>query len=100
MRYTYHEAAAALPRRCLPTIMQHMFKDFAIVAISIGVAVVIAQLDGIERMLSFSGEIRVAGALIAGILFTSVFTTAPAAVVLAEISQVESLFLVSFLGAT
>ncbi|HEY4520456.1 MAG TPA: hypothetical protein VJJ72_01490 [Candidatus Paceibacterota bacterium] len=79
--------------------MAHVIKDASVLLLSVLVAVIIAQLQLIENILLISENIRIVGSFIAGLFFTSVFTTAPAIVALGEISQVEPLFTVAFVGA-
>jgi len=46
-----------------------------------------------------SENVRVIGAFVGGLFFTSVFTTAPAIIFLGEIGQVEPILVVALIGA-
>lgn len=73
--------------------------DSLIIVVSVVLAFIISELDLIEKLLGVSEDIRIIGSFIAGLFFTSVFTTAPAIVVLGEISQIEPVFIVALIGA-
>jgi len=73
-------------------------KDIGIILLSIFVAVFIVE-SGIMHKILTSWESHIVGSIIAGIFFTSVFTTAPAIVVLGEIAATNSVFTVAFFGA-
>lgn len=79
--------------------MKHLIKDLTIILASILFAVIIAQLDLIEKFLSVSENIRIIGSFVGGFFFTSIFTTAPAIVFLGEISQIEPILIVALVGA-
>lgn len=76
----------------------NLFKDMSIVALSILIAIILVKTGAVIDLLSFSENLKLLGSFIAGIFFTSVFTTVPAMVVLAEIAQVNSVILVSVFG--
>src|SRR3989338_3230234 len=79
--------------------MKHLAKDLAILIFSILFAVIIGRLDLIEKFLSISENVRIAGSFVGGLFFTSIFTTAPAIVFLGEISQIEPVLIVALVGA-
>ncbi|MBI2065336.1 MAG: hypothetical protein HYT62_04800 [Candidatus Yanofskybacteria bacterium] len=79
--------------------MKHVVKDSVIILCSIALAIVIAELNLIEKLLLVSGNFRIIGSFVGGLFFTSIFTTAPAIVFLGEISQVESILIVALIGA-
>lgn len=66
---------------------------------SILFAVYLAKTDVLIRLLSTTAETELVGTFIAGLFFTSIFTTAPAIATLGELAQSYSLFQVAFLGA-
>lgn len=68
------------------------------ILVSIVFAFIIAELDLVEKIFSISENIRILSSFIAGLFFTSVFTTAPAIVVLGKISQIEPVLLVALFG--
>lgn len=72
--------------------------DFILIAISILFAILIAQSTIVFDLLKYLSIFKYLTIFIAGIFFTSVFTTAPALVILGEISRVESFLLVSLIG--
>src|SRR3989344_2742465 len=80
--------------------MKHVVKDSAIILCSIALAIVIAELNLIEKLLLISENVRIIGSFIGGLFFTSIFTTAPAIVFLGEISQIEPILIVALIGAT
>lgn len=79
--------------------MKHLAKDSAFILLSIALAIVIGQLDLIEKLLGASENIRIIGAFVGGLFFTSVFTTVPAIAFLGEISQLEPILIVALIGA-
>ena len=74
-------------------------KDSAFLVLSVLLAIAIAELDLVEKFLTISGNIRIIGSFVAGLFFTSAFTTSPAIVLLGEISQIEPIFIVALVGA-
>lgn len=76
-----------------------LLHDVLIIAVSIVVALVLAKTDVLVTILFSARELEVLGSFIAGMFFTSVFTTAPAIVTLGEIARVNSILLVSLFGA-
>lgn len=79
--------------------MRHEVKDGVIILLSVVLAIIVAEINLVERLLLISEDIRIVGSFVAGLFFTSLFTTAPAIVVLGEISQVEPVFIVAVVGA-
>lgn len=75
-----------------------LVRDLAIVILSILVAIILAKTGSFEGLLTSTKEIRFIGSFIAGILFTSVFTAAPATVALGEIAQSNSIVMVAIIG--
>lgn len=75
------------------------FHDIGIIVLSVLVAVVLARTGVLVRVLTATQEAEYIGSFVAGLFFTSVFTTAPAIVVLGEIAQVNSLIATAFFGA-
>lgn len=74
-------------------------QDLIIIFLSICLAVFLVKTQVIDSLLVTTQEFKFIGSFIAGLLFTSVFTTAPAIVALGEISQVGSILSVAFFGA-
>lgn len=75
-----------------------LVRDGAIVVLSIFVAIILAKTGSIESLITSTQEMRFIGSFIAGILFVSVFTAAPATVALGEIAQSNSVITVAILG--
>lgn len=75
-----------------------IYKDVGIICLSILIAVILAKTGAIKELLTATKEAEIIGSLLAGMFFTSIFTTAPATVALAEIAQSSSIFLVAVFG--
>lgn len=73
-------------------------RDIAIVILSIFIAIILAKIGILESFITSTQELRFIGSFIAGILFTSVFTAAPATVALGEIAQSNSVIIVAIIG--
>ena len=72
--------------------------DVGIVVLSILVALVLVRTDALVSILTSTQELEFLGSFIAGMFFTSIFTTAPAIVTLGEIAQANNLYLTAILG--
>ncbi|KKU12807.1 MAG: hypothetical protein UX18_C0010G0005 [Candidatus Azambacteria bacterium GW2011_GWC2_45_7b] len=79
-------------------IKYNLIKDAFIVALSILIAIILVKTKALVSILASSKELELFGSFIAGMFFTSVFTVAPATVVLVKIAQTNSIFLVAFFG--
>ncbi len=93
-------------RRFLPfrhRIFNHnnrlLAQDLWIIAFSILVAVLLVQTNIVGSVLTSTQGLKIAGSFVAGLFFTSVFTTAPAIVTLGEIARVNSIWEVALFGA-
>ena len=75
-----------------------LIKDLALVTFSIFVAVILAKTGAFESLIVSAQGLRFVGSFIAGMFFTSVFTTAPATVALGEIARSNSVITVAILG--
>ncbi len=76
-----------------------VIKDLVIIIISVALAISLARTEVIPIFLSATRELELIGSFVAGIFFTSIFTTAPAIVTLGAIAQVNSVFWTALLGA-
>ena len=76
----------------------HLYQDLGIITLSILVALIIARSGAVETFLASIGDGQWIGSLVAGALFTSVFTTAPAIVLLGKLAQTNSVWIVALLG--
>ncbi len=75
-----------------------LIRDLAIVILSIFIAIILAKTGALERLITSTQEMRFIGSFIAGILFVSVFTAAPATVALGEIAQSNSVITLAIIG--
>lgn len=78
---------------------KELLKDIFIVIVSILVGIFLVKSQFLAHLLTSTQEWEIIGSFIAGMFFTSIFTTAPAIVALGEIAQVTPLLLVTFFGA-
>ena len=76
-----------------------MFSDLSIILVSILVAVILVKAHVITRLLDGIENLEWLGSFVAGLFFTSVFTTAPAIVALGEIARANSLWTTALFGA-
>ncbi|MBI3114573.1 MAG: hypothetical protein HYZ07_01295, partial [Candidatus Harrisonbacteria bacterium] len=72
--------------------------DIGIIVLSVIAAVLLAKTGALQSILTATREIEFVGSFIAGIFFTSIFTTAPAMVVLGQIAQANSPLPVALFG--
>ena len=76
----------------------NLIKDISIVALSVLIAIILMKTGVLIDILASSKKLELFGSFIAGMFFTSVFTAAPATVVLAEIAQINSVIWVALFG--
>lgn len=69
-----------------------LFQDTGIIVLSVLVAVLLVKTGAVS-------ELSRIGSFVAGMFFTSIFTTAPAIVTLSEIARVNSIFSTALFGA-
>ncbi|TSC67044.1 MAG: Uncharacterized protein CEO19_392 [Parcubacteria group bacterium Gr01-1014_73] len=74
-------------------------RDLVIIAVSIAVAVWLARLGAVEKFLALTGGFKILASFVAGLFFTSIFTTAPAMVALAVLARDFPPFWVAAIGA-
>lgn len=75
-----------------------LLQDVAIVVFSIFIAVILVKTDFLGKILTSTKEWEILGSFVAGMFFTSVFTTAPAIVTLGEIAHANSVVITAFFG--
>ncbi|OGI98234.1 hypothetical protein A3H53_03790 [Candidatus Nomurabacteria bacterium RIFCSPLOWO2_02_FULL_40_10] len=75
-----------------------LLQDIAIIILSIILAVILVKTDALIKILTSAKELELLGSFIAGIFFTSIFTTAPAIVTLGEIAQTNSIISTALFG--
>lgn len=73
--------------------------DLFIIIASLILAIMLIESELVHHILAKTGELKYFGSFFAGILFTSIFTTAPAIAALVELSQEGSVFMTALLGA-
>ena len=76
-----------------------LLKDGAIIVLSIFIAVILVKTKILTEILISTQKLKLLGSFIAGMFFTSVFTTAPAMVTLGEIARANSIVLTAIFGA-
>ena len=77
----------------------HILYDIAIIALSVLVAALLVKTGVLADLLASTKSIGLLGAFIAGMFFTSIFTTAPAIVALGEVSLLQGIFVTALVGA-
>src|SRR3989338_484129 len=77
----------------------NLVRDLALVVFSILVAIILAKTGALQDLITSTKEVRFIGSFVAGIFFTSVFTTAPAIVALGEIAHANSIISTALLGS-
>ena len=76
----------------------NLVRDLVLVVFSILIAIILAKTGVLQDFITSTKEMRIIGSFIAGIFFTSVFTTAPAIVALGEIAHANSVISTALLG--
>ncbi len=76
-----------------------ILQDIAIIFLSVLIAVILTKTKILTGILTSTKELKLLGSFIAGMFFTSVFTTAPAIATLGEIARVNSIFLTALFGS-
>ena len=76
----------------------HIVQDLKIIMLSIFVAVIIIKTGMLSHFIKQLGSYNIIGAFIAGMFFTSVFTTAPALATLGELGVIHNPFVIAFIG--
>lgn len=77
----------------------HILQDVALIVLSVLIAVLLVRTNVLASLLTSTEELGVWGAFVAGMFFTSIFTTAPAIVTLGEISFLQGIFSTALFGA-
>ena len=79
--------------------LKHLMRDLVIIAASVAVAVWLARLGVVEKFMAFAGGFKILASFVAGMFFTSIFTTAPAMVALAVLARDFPPLWVALIGA-
>lgn len=74
-------------------------RDSGIIILSIVMAVILVKTGVLKSLLTATQELKFIGSFVAGMFFTSVFTTAPAIVTLGEIARANSILPTAIFGA-
>lgn len=77
---------------------KHLLRDACIVVLSVFVAIVLVRVGVVHRLVDLTGDAYVLASFVAGMFFTSVFTTAPAIAVLGSLGATYPLFVVALVG--
>ncbi|KND48817.1 MAG: hypothetical protein AB200_00050 [Parcubacteria bacterium C7867-005] len=73
-------------------------RDLGVVALSIVIAIILAKTGALAGILTSTQEWTILGSLVAGIFFVSIFTAAPAGVVLFELAAANPIWEVALFG--
>ena len=76
----------------------NLMRDLAIIAFSVIIAIILIKTRYLATILTSTKEMEFLGSFIAGVFFTSIFTTVPATVTLGEIAQNNTAVWTAFLG--
>jgi len=74
-------------------------QDIGIIVLSVLIAIILIESTVLSQILDSTKNLAFVGSFIAGLFFTSIFTTAPAMVTLGEIAQTHSIVLNALIGA-
>lgn len=80
-------------------LKRFLIEDLWMILFSVIVAILLLKTGVLTNVLNSSEELGIIGSFIAGMFFTSAFTTIPAIVTLGNISSVHSIFLTALFGA-
>jgi uncharacterized membrane protein YdjX (TVP38/TMEM64 family) len=75
-----------------------IFWDIFFILLSIAIAVFLEESGAVGAFLSFLGEYKILAVFVAGIFFTSVFTTASSIVLIGELSKSSPVAVVAIIG--
>ena len=77
---------------------KHLIIDLFLIAASVVVAILLVKSGAITRLMGIAGSLKYFGGFIAGIFFTSAFTTAVATAAFAELADFNSAHLIAISG--
>jgi uncharacterized membrane protein YdjX (TVP38/TMEM64 family) len=80
-------------------MQKKLWKDLAILGIAILGTIALARSGSVDTILNYLGEAQYVGAFVAGIFFTSVFTVAPATLIIIKISLLHPPLLIALVVA-
>ncbi|MBI4093927.1 hypothetical protein HY417_03105 [Candidatus Kaiserbacteria bacterium] len=99
MKHTLHIHAQRYNARKKRQAQNHILIDLSCIALSVFLAYLLIKTHALAALLSSTGELELLGTFVAGMFFTSIFTTAPAMAMLGEISLSQPILLTAFVGA-
>lgn len=76
----------------------NIMRDLGIIVLSIVIAIILAKTGALTGILTSTQQWEILGSLLAGMFFVSIFTAAPAGVVLFEIAAANSIWEVALFG--
>lgn len=76
-----------------------LLQDMVLIFLSIAIAVILLKTNVLIKILISTQELELLSSFVAGMFFTSVFTTAPAIVTLGEIARANSILPTAIFGA-
>ncbi len=82
----------------MPRKREQFLQDVGFIIISLYAALYAVEAGLVHKVIALFDGVPVLGILLSGAFFTSIFTTAPAIVLLGAFAQTESLWLVSIVG--
>ena len=74
-------------------------QDIALILFSVLIAVLLVRTNVLASFLVSIGELEIVSAFVAGMFFTSIFTTAPAIAALGGMSLLQGVFSTALFGA-
>ena len=99
IHHSLHTHAARYRARKKEVGTTHIFVDVGLIALSVLVSIILIKTQIITSILTSTKELELLGSFIAGMFFTSVFTTAPAMATLGEISLYQPVLVTALVGA-
>ncbi|MEK7117620.1 MAG: hypothetical protein AAB861_02485, partial [Patescibacteria group bacterium] len=76
----------------------NVMRDLAIIAFSIVAVIIFIKTGTFKDILDSAQGMKLLGSFISGIFFVSIFTAVPATVIIAELAETNSIFLVVLFG--
>lgn len=80
-------------------LSRRLHKDLFWFVVSIALALFLVHTGIVIHLLASATQLKLVGSFVAGLFFTSLFTIAPAGIVLAHIAETTPIMIVAFLGA-
>jgi uncharacterized membrane protein YdjX (TVP38/TMEM64 family) len=77
----------------------HILQDIGLIVLSVLIAVLLVRTGVLTNLLASIGDMEIFSAFIAGMFFTSIFTTAPAIAALGEIALLQGIVSTALFGA-